>query len=59
MGRNPRICSVEVLAKYKADHEAWMAAKDLRVPPAPFETDSMGVSLLPVSEPLGSVWRAE
>ncbi|QYX76654.1 hypothetical protein [Streptomyces akebiae] len=56
---NPRIYSVEVLAKYKADHEERMAAKDLRVPPAPFETDSVDVSLLPVSELPGSVWRAE
>jgi hypothetical protein len=52
---NPRIYSVEVLAKYKADHEARMAAKDLRIPPTPFETDSVDVSLLPVSELPGSV----
>ncbi|MCX4561481.1 hypothetical protein OHU07_30155 [Streptomyces phaeochromogenes] len=56
---NPRIYSVEVLAKYKADHEVRMAAKDLRVPPAPFETDSVDVSLLPVSELPDSIWRAK
>ncbi|MDX3781492.1 MULTISPECIES: hypothetical protein [Streptomyces] len=56
---NPRIYSVEVLAKYKADHEATMAAKDLRVPPPPFETDSVDVSVLSISELPGLVWRAE
>lgn len=56
---NPRIYSVEVLAKYKADHEARMAAKDLRVSPPPFETDSVDVSVLSISELPGLVWRAE
>ncbi|MFF3372292.1 hypothetical protein ACFYXF_04955 [Streptomyces sp. NPDC002680] len=56
---NPRIYSVEVLAKYKADHEARMAAKDLRVPPSSFETDSVDLSVLFVSELPGSVWKAE
>ncbi|MCX4561450.1 hypothetical protein OHA02_35360 [Streptomyces phaeochromogenes] len=56
---NPQIYSVEVLAKYKADHEAKMAAKDLRVPPPPFETDSVDISVLSISELPGLVWRAD
>ena len=47
---NPRIYSVEVLAKYKADHEARMAPKSLRPAPPPLEADTVDLSLLPVSE---------
>lgn len=55
--RNPRIFSVEVLAKYKADHEARMAPKALR-PEAPrLATDSVDLSLLPVTELPDTVWR--
>lgn len=43
---NPRIYSVEVLAKYKADHEAKMAPKKLRSAPPPLETDTVDLSLL-------------
>ena len=39
---NPRIYSVEVLAKYKADHEARMAPKNLR--PAPASDGVTGLS---------------
>jgi len=55
---NPRIYSVEVLAKYKADHEARMAPKDLRPAPPPLETDTVDLSLLPVSELPDTIWRA-
>ena len=47
---NPRIYSVEVLAKYKADHEARMAPRNLRPAPPPLEADTVDLSLLPVSE---------
>jgi hypothetical protein len=43
---NPRIYSVEVLAKYKADHEAKMAPKKLRPTPPPLDTDAVDLSLL-------------
>ena len=33
--RNPRIYSLEVLAKFKADHEARLAPKNLRPAPPP------------------------
>lgn len=55
---NPRIFSVEVLAKYKADHEAKMAPKDLRPEPPTLETDTVDLSLLPVAELPAVVWRA-
>jgi hypothetical protein len=55
---NPRIFSVEVLAKYKADHEARLAPKELRVPPPAFETDPVDLSLLPVSALPDTVWTA-
>ncbi len=55
---NPRIYSVEVLAKYKADHEARMAPKDIRPVPPPLEADTVDLSLLPVSELPDTVWRA-
>ncbi len=56
--RNPRIYSVEVLAKYKADHEARLAAKNLQPAPLSLEADIVDLSLLPVSELPDSVWRA-
>ncbi len=55
---NPRIYSVEVLAKYKADHEARMAPASLRPSPSPLETDVVDLSLLPVSELPDTVWIA-
>lgn len=48
--RNPRIYSVEVLAKFKADHEARMAPKDLRPAAQPLGVDTVDLSLLPVTE---------
>ena len=54
---NPRIFSVEVLAKYKADHEAKVAPKDLRPKPPTLETDTVDLSLLPVAELPAVVWR--
>lgn len=56
---NPRIYSVEVLAKYKADHEARMAPKSLRPAPPPLEADTVDLSLLPVSELPDTIWRAK
>jgi hypothetical protein len=56
---NPRIFSVEVLAKYKADHEAKMAPKNLRPKPPTLETDTVDLSLLPVAELPALVWRAK
>lgn len=56
---NPRIYSVEVLAKYKADHEAKMAPKKLRPTPPPLDADTVDLSLLPVSELPGTMWRAK
>jgi glycosyltransferase involved in cell wall biosynthesis len=53
---NPRIYSVEVLAKYKADHEARMAPKNIRPVPPPLEADTVDLSLLPVSELPDTVW---
>jgi hypothetical protein len=55
---NPRIYSVEVLAKYKADHEARIAPKNLRPAPPSFEADTVDLSLLPASELPSTVWRA-
>jgi len=55
---NPRIYSVEVLAKYKADHEAKMAPRNLRQAPPPLAADTVDLSLLPVSELPGTAWRA-
>jgi hypothetical protein len=56
---NPRIYSVEVLAKFKADHEARMAPKDLRVPPPQLEPETVDLSLLPVSALPAMVWNAK
>ena len=56
--RNPRIYSVEVIAKYKADHEARLAPRNLRPALAPVETDAVDLSLLPVSELPDTVWNA-
>ncbi|MGE3590515.1 MAG: hypothetical protein AB7L17_22550 [Ilumatobacteraceae bacterium] len=57
---NPRIYSVEVLAKYKADHEAKIAAADLHptVPP-PLTDETVDLSLLPISALPTQVWRAK
>jgi hypothetical protein len=55
---NPRIYSVEVLAKYKAYHEARMAPKNIRPVPPPLAADTVDLSLLPVSELPDTVWRA-
>src|SRR6266511_2623902 len=52
---NPRIYSVEVLAKYKADHEARMAPRNLRAAPPRPETDTVDLSLLSVSELPGTL----
>ena len=56
---NPRIYSVEVLAKYKADHEAKMAPKKLQPVRPPLATDTVDLSLLPVSDLPGALWRAK
>jgi hypothetical protein len=56
---NPRVYSVEVLAKYKADHEVKMAPKKLRPVPPPLDTDTVDLSLLPVSDLPGVLWRAK
>lgn len=56
--RNPRIYSVEVLAKFKADHEARLAPKDLRPAPPVLEVDTVDLSLLPVTELPDTVWKA-
>src|SRR5947209_8751244 len=55
---NPRIYSVEVLAKYKADHEAKMAPRNLRRTPPSLDADTVDLSLLPVSELPGTLWKA-
>lgn len=56
---NPRIYSVEVLAKYKADHEAKMAATDLKASPAsPPAIEAVDLSLLTISALPTRVWRA-
>jgi hypothetical protein len=55
---NPRIYSVEVLAKYKADHETRMAPRSLWPAPRPLETDTVDLSLLPVAELPDTIWRA-
>jgi hypothetical protein len=54
----PRIYSVEVLAKYKADHETRMAPKNLRSAPPMLEVDTVDLSILPISGLPGSMWRA-
>jgi len=56
--RNPRIYSVEVLAKFKADHEARMAPKNLRPAEQPLDVDAVDLSLLSVSELPDTVWTA-
>jgi len=55
---NPRIYSVQVLAKYKADHEARMAPKSLRPALPPLESETVDLSLLPVSGLPDTVWKA-
>ncbi len=56
---NPRIYSVEVLAKYKADHEARMAPSSLRPAVPSVGTEAVDLSLLPISELPDTVWRAK
>jgi hypothetical protein len=56
--RNPRVYSVEVLAKYKADHEARVAPKDLRPAPPPLAIDTIDLSLLPLSKLPDTAWKA-
>lgn len=56
--RNPRIYSVAVLAKFKADHEARRAPKDLRPAVQSLDVDPVDLSLLPVSELPDTVWMA-
>lgn len=58
MDRNPRIYSVEVLAKFKADHEARLAPKDLRSPPPRLDLEAVDLSRLPISDLPGIVWKA-
>jgi len=55
---NPRIYSVQVLAKYKADHEARIAPKNQRPAPPPLDTETVDLSLLPVSALPDTVWKA-
>jgi hypothetical protein len=55
---DPRIYSVEVLAKYKADHETRMAPEGVRPAQVSFEIDAVDLSLLPVTELPDTVWRA-
>ena len=55
---NPRIYSVQVLAKYKADHEARIAPKKARPAPPPLDTETVDLSLLPVSTLPDTVWKA-
>ncbi len=55
---SPRIYSVEVLAKYKADHEAKMAPRNPRQARPPLDADTVDLSLLPVGELPGTLWRA-
>jgi hypothetical protein len=56
--RNPRIYSVEVLAKFKADHEARLAPKKFRPVPPPLDVEPVDLSLLPISDLPGTVWKA-
>jgi hypothetical protein len=56
--RNPRTYSVEVLAKFKADHEARLAPQDLRPPPAPLDREPVDLSLLPISDLPNTAWKA-
>ncbi len=56
---NPRIYSVEVLAKFKKDHEAKMGPKDLSVAPQYTATETVDLSLLPVATLPTAVWSAK
>ena len=56
---NPRIYSVEVLAKFKADHEARMAPPQLKTPLPVVGTEWVDLSLLTISVLPGAVWRAK
>ncbi|MEU8055995.1 hypothetical protein [Microbispora bryophytorum] len=55
---NPRIYSVEVLAKFKADHEARLAPQSLRPTPMPLDIEAVDLSLLPLSALPGTLWKA-
>lgn len=55
---NPRIYSVEVVAKYKAEHEARMAPPVAKPPPLPLATEVVDLSVLPISALPTDVWRA-
>lgn len=55
---NPRIYSVEVLAKFKADHEAKNAPKELRTKVVGTATETVDLSLLPVTDLPSTVWCA-
>lgn len=55
---NPRVYSVEVLATFKADHEARMAPPSLVRRPDAQATETVDLSLLPISALPAEVWRA-
>ena len=54
---NPRIYSVEVLATYKANHEARIEGTSLPVLP-PMTTEAVDLSLLPITRLPERVWSA-
>jgi hypothetical protein len=54
---NPRIYSVEVLAAYKANHEARIEGTSLPVLP-PMTTEAVDLSLLPITRLPQRVWSA-
>jgi hypothetical protein len=56
--KNPRIFSVEVLAKYKADHEARMAPRELSPAPAPLSVETVDLSILPITTLPDRVYKA-
>lgn len=55
---NPRIYSVEVLAKFKADHEARMAPAAEKPASAPLTQEPADLSILTVTALPSRVWRA-
>jgi hypothetical protein len=56
--RNPRIFSVEVLAKYKADHEARMAPKEHAISAPSLAIESVDLSVLPITALPETVYAA-
>jgi hypothetical protein len=56
---NPRIYSVEVLAKFKTDHEARMAPPDLRPTSRELGSEPVDLTLLPISALPSEVWKAK